>query len=213
MADIYRSIEELLAAERDFIQIENWVEGRSRIAVLAPHAGEIELLTGEIARAVAGRDHRLYQFSGRAPSNNFRLHVASTRFDEARLRDVLRGARTAIAIHGTAGDDEPVTLIGGLNRSLGQSIAERLDHAGFAVRAAPPRLAGSDPRNLVNRVPEGGVQLELTRRLRDDLRRGFLRRLRFDCYVGAVREALAEHELRPGPRWELIRTQSASPAA
>jgi phage replication-related protein YjqB (UPF0714/DUF867 family) len=213
VADIYQSIEELLAAERQFVQIENWIDGRSRIAVLAPHAGDIEPLTGEIARAVAGRDHRLYQFCGKAPANSFRLHVSSTRFDEAGLREVLNGARTAIAIHGTAGDEDAVTLIGGVNRTLADSIAHWLENAGFAVMPAPPRLAGSDPRNLVNRVPEGGVQLELTRRLRDDLRRGLLRKLRFDCYVEAIRGALAENELAPGPRWELLRTQSASPAA
>lgn len=77
----------------------------------------------------------------------------------------------------------------------------------------PPHLAAADPRNVVNRVPEGGVQLELTRRLRDDLRRGFLRRVRFDCYVQAIRDALAENELQPGPHWNALKTQSASPAA
>lgn len=213
MLDTYRSVEELLAREWDHVQIDNRVDGRSRIAVLAPHAGEIEPFTGEIARAVAGKEHRFYGFAGKAPQGNARLHVTSTRFDEPRLRTVLNGARTAIAIHGAAGDEDALTLLGGVNRTLMDAIQWALEQAGFAVMRAPTHLAGGDPRNVVNRVPEGGVQLELTRRLREDLRRGFLRKVRFDCYVQAIRAAVAEYELQPGPHWNALRTQSASPAA
>jgi phage replication-related protein YjqB (UPF0714/DUF867 family) len=213
MLDTYNTVEDLLAKERDYIEIDNRIDGRSRIAVLAPHAGEIEPFTGEIARAVAGKDHRFYGFAGKAPDGNARLHITSTRFDEPGLRTVLSGARTAIAIHGASGDEDAVTLIGGVNRTLMDGIRKALEQAGFAVMPAPSNLAGGDPRNVVNRVPEGGVQLELTRRLRDDLRKGFLRKVRFDCYVQAIRAALAENELQPGPRWESLRTQSASPAA
>ena len=213
MLDTYSTVEDLLARERQHVEIDNRVEGRSRIAVLAPHAGGIEPFTGEIARAVAGAQHRFYGFAGKAPNGNSRLHIASTRFDEPTLRTVLTGARTAISIHGASGDEDAVTLIGGVNRTLSESIRHYLEQAGFAVMIAPTHLAGNDPRNVVNRVPEGGVQLELTWRLRDDLRRGLFRKVRFDCYVQAIRAALAEHELRPGPRWETLRTQSASPAA
>jgi phage replication-related protein YjqB (UPF0714/DUF867 family) len=213
MLDTYHTVEDLLAQEQDHVEIDRRIDGRSRIAVLAPHAGDIEPFTGEIARAVAGKDHRFYGFAGKAPDGNARLHVTSTRFDEPTLRTVLSGARTAISIHGANGDEDAVTLIGGVNRTLMMAIQRTLEQAGFAVMAAPPHLAGGDPRNVVNRVPEGGVQLELTRRLRDDLRRGFLRKVRFDCYVQAIRAALAENELQPGPRWESLRTRSASPAA
>lgn len=213
MLDRYRSVADLLDCERQYVQIETLLQDRSRIAVLAPHAGQIEPMTGELARAIAGKDHRYYGFGGFAPRDNVRLHVASTRFDEPTLRSVLDGARTAIAIHGAAGDEDALTLIGGVNRTLTAAITRALEAAGFAVMAAPDGLAGGDPRNIVNRVPEGGVQLEITRRQREDLRRGFLRRIRFDCYVAAVRDALAEDELRPGPRWDHVRTQSASPAA
>jgi phage replication-related protein YjqB (UPF0714/DUF867 family) len=213
MIDTYASVAELLDRERHYIEIDTRIEGRSRIAVLAPHAGQIEPFTGEIARAVAGREHRFYGFAGTAPDENRRLHVASTRFDEPELRAVLLGARTALSIHGTTGDDVAATLIGGVNRTLAAAIRQNLEQAGFVVMDAPTHLAGTDPRNVVNRVPEGGVQLELTARLRHELRKGFLRRVRFDCYVQAIRAALAEHELSPGPRWELLRTQPASPAA
>jgi phage replication-related protein YjqB (UPF0714/DUF867 family) len=213
MLDTYSTVTEMLDRERRYIEIDTRVEGRSRIAVLAPHAGQIEPFTGEIARAVAGNDHRYYGFAGSAPEGSRRLHVSSTRFDEPALRAVLQGARTALSIHGTSGDDLAATLIGGVNRALAEAIRANLEQAGFTVVDAPARLAGTDPRNVVNRVPEGGVQLELTSRLRQELRKGFLRRVRFDCYVQAIRAALAEHELCPGPSWENLRIQSASPAA
>jgi len=213
MIDTYGSVADLLDRERHYIEIDTRVEGRSRIAVLAPHAGRIEPFTGEIARAVAGNEHRYYGFAGAAPDENRRLHVTSTRFDEPALRAVLHGARTALSIHGTSGDDVAATLIGGVNRTLANAIRRNLEQAGFTVMDAPAHLAGTDPRNVVNRVPEGGVQLELTGKLRQELRKGFLRRVRFDCYVQAIRAALAEHELCPGPRWETLRTQPASPAA
>ncbi len=211
--DTYSTVEDLLLHERENVAIENQIAGRDRVAVLAPHAGNIEPLTGEIARAIASRDHRLYKFEGKAPDGNGRLHISSTRFDEPRLRSVLNGSRTAVAIHGTAGDEEALTLIGGVNRTLANMIRQRLERAGFAVMDAPQHLAGMDPRNLVNRVPEGGVQLELTRRLREDLRSGLLRKGRFDRYVQAVRDALVEYDSRPGPAWDRVRTQSASPVA
>jgi phage replication-related protein YjqB (UPF0714/DUF867 family) len=213
MPDVYLSVDDLLRRERDFVAIEDRVHGRSEIAVLAPHAGGIEPFTGEIARAVAGREHRLYAFEGRDPESNGRFHVTSTRFDEPRLRHVLDGARAAISIHGAAGEEEALTLIGGVNRSLATAIKRSLERAGFAVMYAPAHLAATDPRNLVNRVPEGGVQLELTRRLRQDLRGGFLRKPLFDRYVGAIRAALAEEAARPHVDWDQFRTQPASPAA
>ena len=210
MQDMYNSVEDLLATERQNVVIQNRVDGRSRIAVLAPHAGGIEPLTGEIARAIAGKVHRFYEFQGKAAVNNLRLHIASTRFDEPLLQTVLRGAHTAIAIHGAAGDEDAVTLIGGVNRRLVEIVRTRLEQAGFAVMDAPVHLSAMDPRNLVNRVPEGGVQLELTRRLREDLRCGWRKNVRFEGYVQAIRSALAQLEAMPGPQWDDVRTQSAS---
>ena len=213
MPDVYPSVDDLLRRERDLVAIEDRVHGRDEIAVLAPHAGGIEPFTGEIARAVAGREHRLYAFEGRDPQSNGRFHITSTRFDEPQLRQVLDGARAAVAIHGTVGEEDAVTLIGGVNRTLAAAIRRSLERAGFAVMDAPPHLAATDPRNLVNRVPEGGVQLELTRRLRQDLRGGFLRKAQFERYVGAIRAAIAEEAARPHVDWERLRTQPASPAA
>lgn len=193
MPDTYRSVQDLLTHESRHVTIFDRFKGRSEIAVLAPHAGAIEPLTGELAKAIAGREHRLYCFVGNAPGGNARLHVTSTRFDEPTLRTVLAGARVAISIHGASGDDEAVTLIGGANTALARRVGNALEDAGFSIIEASGHLAGADPRNVVNRVPEGGVQLELTRRLRKEMQRGFIKKPIFERYVAAVRSALLEH--------------------
>jgi len=208
----YQTVRDLLAAEPESVSIENAVSGRSAIAVLAPQAGSIEPMTGELARAIAGKIHRFYGFNGISVRDTFRYRVPAVRFDEPILQSVLQGARTAIAINGASGDEDAVTLIGGVNRRLVEAIRARLEAAGFAVMDAQPRDTPADPRSLFNRVPEGGVQLELTNRLREDLRGGWLRRLRFEAYVAAIRSALAQELAIPGPAWEDLRTRSASAA-
>jgi len=164
--DHYASVEHVLATDRRHVSIVAVVKQRGEIAILAPHGGAIEPGTSELAVAIAGRDHRSYCFNGHAPSDNGRLHINSTRFEEPRLRGVLRGARAAVAIHGSAECREAITHVGGTNRPLGSQIATALGEAGFLAGPAPARLAGRHPKNLVNRVPLGGVQLELSRALR-----------------------------------------------
>ena len=212
MLESRQTVEQLMAGAQGSFEIQRFFVGRSPIAVLAPHAGTIEPLTGELAMAIAGRLHRFYGFSGKMLRDSALGHVSSLRFDEPQLHDVLRGARSAIAIHGTAGDEDAVTLIGGCNLRLIETIRVRLESAGFAVMGWPTAADANDPRNVVNRVPEGGVHLELTQRQRDDLRGGWFRKLRFEAYANAIRVALAEELDRPGPQWDQIRMQSASPA-
>jgi phage replication-related protein YjqB (UPF0714/DUF867 family) len=174
------------------------VEGRSTVAIVAPHAGRIEPWTGEIAEAIAGHDHRFYCFSGRAPSGNRRLHVSSIRFEEAALAPLLSGAVTVVSVHGAADRGRSLTFLGGRNQMLARLIRRRLDAAGFAVESAPARIAGRHPDNLVNRVPGGGVQLELSWDLRHALS---VRRSPFFpaeesaqllVYSSAIRSAVAE---------------------
>jgi len=201
MPDRYRSVADVLRHEAENVEIVARAIARSNVAILGLHAGDIEPLTGELAAAIAGRDHRLYLFAGTATSDNGRLHITSTRFDEPGLRRVLAGARTAVSIHGESGDRERFTLIGGLNGSLGRRIAAALDAQGFEVLDAGARLGGRSRRNAVNRVPNGGVQLELSRGLRNAMLDGDLngRKNRadpqkwtpeFDRYVDAIRRVL-----------------------
>jgi phage replication-related protein YjqB (UPF0714/DUF867 family) len=198
MRDSYRNLAHLMLIEAPFVSIRCDLAQRSDIAVIAPHAGKIEPLTGELAEAIAGREHRLYCFSGRAHQNNRRLHVTSTRFTEPLLTRVLLGASVALTVHGCRQPESPVTHLGGNNVRLRNRLERALLLAGFQVDRAQPPLAGRHPLNLVNRTVQGGVQLEISRAERRVLGDAFRSSVthhagcscRFCCYVSAVRGAL-----------------------
>ena len=158
---------------------------QSRVAILAPHGGRIEGRTSEVARLIAGDEHRLYLFEGlRSTGDNFDcLHLASHRFDEPRALQLIAGCDTVIAVHGYASSG-PDVLLGGLNETLKQKIAESLAENGFSCESEGHRYPGRDPRNICNRGRSGqGVQLELS----DGLRKAGDR----PAFAEAVRSALA----------------------
>lgn len=141
---------------------------RSRVAVLAPHGGRIEGRTSEIARLIAGDEHRLYLFEGlRTTGDNFDcLHLASHRFDEPRALDLIASCDTVVAVHGYAASG-PDVLLGGLNEGLKREIAQALAENGFSCLTDGHRFPGRDPRNICNRGRSGeGVQIELSEQLR-----------------------------------------------
>ena len=138
------------------------------VAVLAPHGGRIEGRTSEIARLIAGDEHRLYLFEGlRMTGDNFdRLHLASHRFDEPRALDLISSCDTVVAVHGYAASG-PDVLLGGLNEGLKREIAQALARTGFSCLTDGHRFPGRDPRNICNRGRSGeGVQIELSEDLR-----------------------------------------------
>ncbi len=198
MRDSYRDIPQLMRAEAPFVTIRYDLSQRSDIAVIAPHAGLIEPFTGELAEAIAGREHRFYCFAGRANQDNRRLHITSTHFSEPALTRVLLGASVAVTIHGCRQPLAPVTHLGGNNVRLRNRLDRALRHAGFEVDRAQPPLAGRHPHNLVNRTIQGGVQLEISRVQRRELGEAYRRvdQHEPDCsccfcrYVAAVRSAL-----------------------
>jgi phage replication-related protein YjqB (UPF0714/DUF867 family) len=141
---------------------------RSRVAVLAPHGGRIEGRTSEIARLIAGDEHRLYLFEGlRTTGDNFDcLHLASHWFDEPRALDLISGCDTVVAVHGYAAPGADV-LLGGLNERLKEAVAHALAAFGFSCLIDGHRFPGRHPRNICNRGRSGkGVQLELSEGLR-----------------------------------------------
>ena len=141
---------------------------RSRVAVLAPHGGRIEGRTSEIARLIAGDEHRLYLFEGlRTTGDNFDcLHLASHRFDEPRALDLISRCDTVVAVHGYAAPG-PDVLLGGLNEKLKRDVAQALAEIGFSYLTDGHRFPGTDPRNICNRGRSGaGLQLELSEGLR-----------------------------------------------
>lgn len=193
----YASYKELRGAEREGLDYRVRVRaGLSGIALMAPHGGEIEPGTTEIAEAVAGREHAFYSFEGLKPDHNLDLHIASTLFDEPRGLGTAAGATTVITVHGCR-ERTPVVLVGGLDTGLRKALASGLEEAGFAVRE-DPRLPGRSPSNLCNRSTKGcGVQLEVSRGLRRTLFPGLTRPdrqaplPRFERFVRALRHALS----------------------
>ena len=143
----------------------------SRVTIIAPHGGKIEPRTSDLARRIAGENYNLYCFEGIKEKNKARLHITSHRFDEPGAVRLAAKSEVVVAVHactGTAG----LVHIGGLNKNLGSMIAGELQDRGIGVSSDHPRFQGSNPANICNRGATGmGVQLEVTRDLRDDLQK------------------------------------------
>ena len=183
---------ELLATEG----VEEICELRSRVGLMAFHGGSLEVVTdivateaAELAGASVYAIRQPWGFRWHIPSNAMDPAQSSS------LQRFLDHVDCAIAVHGwgtdgwtqdprpsvsyepsvfrfgSDGRDRPL-LVGGRNRSLAAHVAESLRAALPAYDVVddldqiPPTVRGLDPRNLVNRVRDGGVQLELTPRVR-----------------------------------------------
>jgi phage replication-related protein YjqB (UPF0714/DUF867 family) len=190
VADQYTNFAALAANEKYGIDYRVCLENRGTpIVVLAPHGGWIEPGTSEIAAAIARDDYSIYAFKGLRRRPHGDLHIKSHLFDEPEGLQLVRGAETAIAIHGRADDGDLTTVwLGGRNSAFRDSIRSSLEAAGFVAASAPPGMAGLDPANICNRgTTGGGAQLELPLTLRNELL-GNPARLR--SFVDAVREAM-----------------------
>jgi len=143
----------------------------SRVTIIAPHGGKIEPRTSDLARRIAGDNYNFYCFEGIKDEDNACLHITSHRFDEPGAVDLVSRSRVVVAVHactGTAG----LVHIGGLNKPLGRMIADELQNRAINVSFDHPRFQGTNPDNICNRGSTGiGVQLEVTRDLRDDLQK------------------------------------------
>lgn len=148
------------------------------------------LVPSEIADAIAQEHFSFYAFEGLRRRPHRDLHVTSTRFDEPRGLKLISSAETAIAIHGRTDRNYPqTTWLGGLNIPLRDAILASVTAAGFQGCAAEDGLAGREPTNICNRGTAGaGVQLELPRSLRDQLKRDLLK---LQSFSSAVREAIS----------------------
>jgi phage replication-related protein YjqB (UPF0714/DUF867 family) len=164
--------------------------GALPVLILAPHGGEIEPFTSELADLIAGDDFGYYSLVGEMRRHNFEcLHITSHRFDEPLALEALAGADVVLAIHGARGDHAFV-MIGGLDARLTAALERSLLAAGFTVEPPAAGLAGRHPRNICNRGRRRvGAQLELSAALRRELRRDPTIRTRF---VEAVRSAIFE---------------------
>ena len=186
--DKYRSFKELQRHEildRDYALTLH--DAGSRVTIIAPHGGKIEPRTSDLARHIAGSDYNYYCFEGIKDRDNACLHITSHRFDEPGALDLVARSRVVVAVHactGTAG----LVHIGGLDKELGRMIADELQDRGINISFDHPRFQGSNPDNICNRTSTGiGVQLEITRDLRDDLQK-------VESIARAVRAALLKFQ-------------------
>jgi phage replication-related protein YjqB (UPF0714/DUF867 family) len=145
---------------------------RSRFGFLAIHGGGLEEMTDVIAeRAAEAADASVYLV--RHP-DRYPHHLPSASFDPAespRLAEFLDHVDVAVSLHGYGRIGRGTQLLaGGRNRALAAHLVRHIHLTGYQVVAAlddiPPELRGMHPRNPVNRVRDGGAQLELPVRVR-----------------------------------------------
>ncbi len=174
----YRNFKELAGCEREGRDFRIRIELRnSRVLIMAPHGGEIEPATAEIAEAIAGVDYSLYSLEALKTDSRM-LHIESHLFDEPRALQAAQQTDIIITVHGQLNREDEFVMVGGLNESLRSEIIKKLDEAGFQTRPSTEGLAGTDPMNICNRGRlRQGVQLEISRKIRDLLRhdRDYLR--------------------------------------
>jgi phage replication-related protein YjqB (UPF0714/DUF867 family) len=101
-------------------------------------------------------------------------HLASALYDpdeSPRLAEFLEHVDVAVSLHGYGRIGRGTQLLaGGRNRALAAHLARHIRLTGYQVVTEiddiPPELRGLHPKNPVNRVRDGGTQLELSVRVR-----------------------------------------------
>ncbi|HIB8404935.1 TPA: poly-gamma-glutamate hydrolase family protein [Enterobacter hormaechei] len=152
------------------------MENRSRTyAIIAPHGGMIEPGTAEIAKSIAGDDLSFYIFKVISKSKpDIDPHITSTNFDEPKCLELLENTKTILAIHGAKDPKdtpkERVWVGGNLRVAFETHLKEMLQSLGFLVEINP-KFTGNSPKNICNRgTSRQGMQLELTKSLRDKIK-------------------------------------------
>lgn len=168
-----------------------------RVLIIAPHGGKIEPTTAEIAEAIAGVNYSFYSFEGLKADGNNVLHIESHLFDEFRAMQTVEKADIVITVHGQIDQRDEFVMVGGLNDGLRSEIERQLEASGFETRRPTEGLMGTDRMNICNRGKlRQGVQLEISRKVRDVLRAN---RDQLQTFVNAVREGIRHylHPVRP----------------
>ncbi|MBW4706392.1 poly-gamma-glutamate hydrolase family protein [Roseobacter sp. YSTF-M11] len=190
MADKYSSFSELAANERLHIDYQIRILDRhSEVIIFAPHGGWIEPNTAELAEAIAGQDFSFYAFEALKNAPHGHYHITSHRFDEPKAIELLSRSRIAVAIHGRRNEGSDSIWLGGLAVELRDAIGASLADAGFKAELNS-RLQGQNTTNICNRTSSGeGVQLELSKDLRDQLATSSEL---LSAFCGAVRTSVVE---------------------
>jgi phage replication-related protein YjqB (UPF0714/DUF867 family) len=187
MSDKYANFEQLKASELNGsfrIEVRSLGTG---VALIAPHAGKIELGTSEMCKSVASDDITYYLFEGQKTKGNQDLHITSSNFDEPKGMGIAKSAKVVVTFHGQRGTNYFVN-VGGLAGSLCKSMIDALNAAGFpASKHSKLKLQGRNPNNICNRGSSGqGIQLEVSCALREFLIHNHHAMARFSSTVRAV---------------------------
>lgn len=190
--DTYKNISELRQGEKEGEDyIISSVQTDSSVAVIAIHGGKIEKGSSEVAKLLATKgNYNYYSFEGIKKGSNAVLHITSTNFDEKLAKEIVGNSKKTISVHGMAGSDL-TTNLGGLDLELIELIEKHLVEAGFKVAKAPKELGAKNPKNIANcNLSKKGVQLELTKGLRDSFLKGEKSQEQLNKYVEAIHKAL-----------------------
>ena len=199
------------------------IDERAGATIIAIHGGGIEPLTGELATAIAGKEHNLYVLEGIRPADNEELRVPVARFQEMRLQALVRRSEVALSIEGISGRRHMVHL-GGRNRRLKRLLEAHLAQAGLEIAGPATPGPAHDPTRFYNQAAAGGVQLELGIALRREMVTCPLAGYAWQdashwtpllySFVDAVRAALGAYqtEVRADPAIALQRFEAATAA-
>lgn len=189
-ADKYASYTELAQHEKEGTDyVVETRDRHSRVLVLAIHGQNIEPGSDDVAEAIARADCNEYIFRALKNENWEDLHVTSSRFDDPRALDLAARSRLCVSVHGYRERAKEAVCLGGGNEPAIRRVALALKRNFPEIERLRDcdGLGGADPKNIVNRCREQGVQLELSWKLRERLRKdsGALR-----AFGKAVRSAL-----------------------
>lgn len=150
------------------------VDLRSTFGFMAFHGGNLERLTDQIASEAAARSGA--SFYGVLQPPGTRQHIPSAKIDPEQsesLAAFLEHCDVVVAIHGFGSNKRWTDLLfGGSNRDLAGHLAGHVRRSLPAyqviddIDAIPRRLRGLHPSNPCNRTRGGGVQIELSPRVR-----------------------------------------------
>ena len=192
MIDIYLKFDDLAVRMVEGKDYRITIKKKSGpYVIMAIHGGLIEPFTSDIAAAIAGEEYGLYLFEGIRERKNLELHIASEYFDEPQAKDMIRVADTVISIHGYRDKATEGVMVGGLHEHLAEKIRTHLSEVDMPLRPFGIRSVAESPQNICNQgMSGGGVEIAVSRKLRDSLRddAGLYR-----LFINAIRHAIAEH--------------------
>lgn len=147
------------------------IDRSSPVTILAIHGGGIEPGTSELTRAI-GADYNQYLFEAiKAEGDNFDLHITSHKFDEPQGLALATKSRLCLSLHGYAKPGKKSFCLGGRNQKFAEIIKAELLKLGSDYEVEYPCKAypGMHEKNIVNICQNAGVQVEMSKELRQQL--------------------------------------------